>query len=153
VTIFDRFIIKLVASAGLCGAALVLSPDAAAGPLIMGGGYACIQGMAGDVTPPVAAEGCGPASGPLADMDGVPLALPGPMVAPVPAAAPVPLGAPVPVGAPAGAPVPVAAPVPAGAPLSDMADTYGGKGDPIRPAPAGGPLPGQPVLPGPSAAG
>ena len=143
-TIFDRFNIKVVASAGLCGAAIALSPDAAAVPLITGG-YGCIQGTAADAAPPVAAGGplaadvCGPASGPLADMDGVPLALPGPMVAPVP------------VGAPVGAPVPVGDPVLAGAPLSDMAGSYGGKGEPTRPAPAGGPLPGQPVLPGPSA--
>ena len=133
--IFGRFNIKVVASAGLCGAAIALSPEAAAGPLITGG-YACIQGTAGDAAPPVAAGGplaadvCGPASGSLADMAGVPLALPGPVVAPAP----------------------VGAPVLAGAPLSQMAGSYGGKGEPTRPAPAGGPLPGQPVLPGPSAA-
>ncbi|HET9891653.1 MAG TPA: hypothetical protein VFQ42_14240, partial [Mycobacterium sp.] len=35
--IVDRFNIKVVAGAGLCGAAIALSPDAAAAPLITGG--------------------------------------------------------------------------------------------------------------------
>ena len=150
--ILDRFNIKVVACAGLCGAVIALSPDAVAGPLITGG-YACMQGLAGDTAPPVAAGGplaadaCVPASGPLADMAGVPLALPGPVVAPVPAGAPVPVAAPVPVGAPVDGLVPV------GAPLSDLAGSYGGKGEQTRPAPVGGPLPGEPVLPGPLAAG
>jgi hypothetical protein len=148
-TIFDRFNIKVVAGAGLCGAAIALSQAAAAAPLITGG-YACIQASAGDTAPsvadtgPVAAGGCGPASAPLADMAGIPLTLPGP----------VPLGAPVPVGAPLGAPVPVGAPLGAPVPVGviDVAAGYGGKGAPTGPPPAGAPVPGQPVLPGPSAA-
>ncbi|HYB82510.1 MAG TPA: hypothetical protein VED43_12860, partial [Mycobacterium sp.] len=36
-TTFDRFKIKVVAGAGLCGAAIALSPDAAATTLITGG--------------------------------------------------------------------------------------------------------------------
>jgi hypothetical protein len=142
-TIFDRFNITVVASAGLCGAAIALSQAAAAAPLITGG-YACIQASAGDTAPsvaatgPVADGGCGPASAPLADMAGIPLTLPGP----VPVGAP--LGAPVPVGAPLGAPVPVG--------VIDVAAGYGGKGAPTGPPPAGAPVPGQPVLPGPWAA-
>lgn len=157
-TIVDRFI-KVVAGAGLCGAALALSPGAAAAPLMTGGGYECMQGSAAAGTPAAAAgapvAAC-TASAPLADMAGVPLALPGPVpaappvpVIPPPPLAPPPLAPPVPV-APVGAPVPAGAPVAAGAPLADMAGTYGGKGDPIRPAPVGGPMPGQPVIPGPS---
>ncbi len=46
-TIFDRFNFKVVACAGLCGAAIALSPQAAAVPLKTDG-YACIQGMAGE---------------------------------------------------------------------------------------------------------
>jgi hypothetical protein len=152
-TIFDRFNITVVASAGLCGAAIALSQAAAAAPLITGG-YACIQASAGDTAPsvaatgPVADGGCGPASAPLADMAGIPLTLPGP----VPVGAP--LGAPVPVGAPLGAPVPVGAPLGAPVPVGviDVAAGYGGKGAPTGPPPAGAPVPGQPVLPGPWAA-
>ncbi|MDS0337659.1 hypothetical protein NDO39_25820, partial [Mycobacterium intracellulare] len=48
--IVDRFNMKVVAGAGLCGAAIALSPDAAAAPLITGG-HACIQGQAGDAAP------------------------------------------------------------------------------------------------------
>src|ERR1700743_1876812 len=40
---FDRFSIKVVAGVGLCGAAIALSPDAAAAPL-KAGGDACMQG-------------------------------------------------------------------------------------------------------------
>ena len=53
--IVERFNIKVVASAGLCGAAIALSPYAAAAPLITGG-YACTQAQAGDVL--AAAGGC-----------------------------------------------------------------------------------------------
>ena len=53
-TIFDRFNIKVVASAGLCGAAIALSPVAAAVPLITGG-YGCIQGAAANAAPLAAA--------------------------------------------------------------------------------------------------
>ena len=45
-TIFDRFNIGVVAAgAGLCGVAIALSPDVAAGPLTTGG-YGCVQGTA-----------------------------------------------------------------------------------------------------------
>ena len=193
-TIFGRFNVKVVASAGLCGAAIALGPHAAAAPLITGG-HACIQGMAGESGPPAAAAGgplaaaggplaaaggpvaaggplpatggpvaaggplgadvCSSASAPLTGMaGGVPLAAPGPVVAPVGAPVPAgaPVGAPVPVGAPLIALGPVGAPLPASAPLIDMDGSYGGKGDPTGPAPAGAPVPGQPVLPGPSSA-
>ncbi|MBZ4622238.1 hypothetical protein GBO18_20165, partial [Mycobacterium avium subsp. hominissuis] len=99
--IVDRFNMKVVASAGLCGAAIALSPDAAAAPLITGG-HACIQGQSGEAAPaaggPVAggapaatappAAGAPPAGGavaagatdmcaaPLTDMSGVPMAVP-----------------------------------------------------------------------------
>lgn len=97
--IVNRFNIKVIAGAGLFAAAIALSPDAAADPL-MTGGYACIQGMAGDAPvaagDPVAAGGpaaAGACSAALTDMAGVPFVAPGP----VPAAAPVPIGAPVPI--------------------------------------------------------
>src|SRR6478735_9232439 len=106
-TIFDRFNITVVAAgAGLCSVALALSPQVAAAPLITGGGYACVHTSSGDAVGAAPAAGgpvgaapaggaCGPASAPLSDMAGVPMALPGP----------VPVAAPVPVGAPVGAPV------------------------------------------------
>ena len=150
-TIIDRFNITVVAAgAGLCSVALALSPQVAAAPLITGGGYACVQTSSGDAVgaAPAATEAvgaapaagaCGPASAPLSDMAGVPMALPGP----VPVAAPVPAGAPVPVGAPVGAPVPV------GAPLTVMSGV-GGKEQPSGPPPAGAPVSGQPIMPGPA---
>lgn len=167
-TIFDRFDIRVVvAAAGLCGVAIALSPDVAAAPLITGGN-GCLQTTAGEAAGGLpaaagglpAAAGCSPASAPLADMAGIPMALPGPvpvaapvpLAAPIPLAAPVPLGAPVPVVAPAAAPVPVADGVPA-APLLDMSGGYGGKGDPIAPPSAGAPVSGQPIMPGPAADG
>jgi hypothetical protein len=110
-----RFTIKAVAGAGLFAAAVALSPDVAAAPLKTGG-YECIQDAAGGNP---AAAFCAP----IADMAGIPMALPGPL--PLGAAAvPLPLGAaavpvpvvvpPVPVGVP---PVPVGVPpVPIGVP-------------------------------------
>jgi hypothetical protein len=101
-----RFTIEAIAGAGLFVAALALSPDVAAAPLKTGG-YECIQDAAGG----------NPAAGfcaPVADMAGVPMALPGPL--PLGAAAvPIPVGVPpVPVGIP---PVPVGVPpVPVGVP-------------------------------------
>ena len=103
-----RFTIKAVAGAGLFAAAMALSPDVAAAPLKTGG-YECIQDAAGG----------NPAAGfcaPIADMAGIPMALPGPL--PLGAAAvPLPLGAaavPVPVVVP---PVPLGVPpVPIGVP-------------------------------------
>jgi len=96
-----RFTIKAVAGAGLFAAAMALSPDVAAAPLRTGG-YACIQDAAGGNP---AAAFCAP----VADMAGIPMALPGPL--PLGAAAvPLPLGAaavPIPVGVP---PVPVGVP-------------------------------------------
>src|SRR6201992_4274203 len=117
---FDRFSIKVVAGVGLCGAAIALSQDAAAAPLKTGG-YACMQGAAGEVAAPAVAGGaagagpavaggaaaCAPAAAPLAEMSGAPVA------APVPAGAPVSAGAPAPL-VPAGAPLPAGAPVPSG---------------------------------------
>jgi hypothetical protein len=160
-TMFDRLSIKVVAAgAGLCGVAIALSPDVAAAQWVTGG-YDCIQTSAGEVVGAApAAAACAPAGAALTDMAaGIPMALPGPIpVAPpvpvVPVAPPipvVPVAPPVPVVpvVPAGAPVGV--PVAAGAPLLDMAGGYGGKGDPIEPAPAGAPAPGQPILPGPAA--
>ena len=55
-TIFDRSNIKAVAGVGLCGVAIALSPDAAATPF-MTGGYACIQGTAGETAPAAVAGG------------------------------------------------------------------------------------------------
>ncbi|WP_079011962.1 hypothetical protein [Mycobacterium tuberculosis] len=162
--IVNRFNIKVIAGAGLFAAAIALSPDAAADPL-MTGGYACIQGMAGDAPvaagDPVAAGGpaaAGACSAALTDMAGVPFVAPGP----VPAAAPVPIGAPVPVPAvpapviPVGTPLIALGPVLAGAPGDGVVSApiigmSGVKDALTDPAPAGGPVPGQPVLPGPSA--
>jgi hypothetical protein len=151
--IFDLFGITVAATAGLCGAALVFTPDAAAAPLPLGG-PGCTQQMAGIAAP--VADAAPP----------VPLALPGPPVAagapfpaaappfPAPAAAPpipplpagLPVGAPVLAGVPAGAPVVAGVPdtVPAVAPLLQQA---GGKGAPTNPGPS---LTNMPVvLPGP----
>jgi hypothetical protein len=154
--IFDRFTVRAVAAgAGLCGVAIALSADVAAAPLITGG-YECIETSAGEAGG--VAAGCAPAGAPLSDMAGIPMALPGPVAAaaPVPVAAPIPLGAPVPVGAPipvgapvpAGAPLPVGAPIPVGAPLVDMSGA--GKEQPSGPPPAGAPVDGQPIVPGPT---
>src|SRR3954465_7669156 len=91
-TVFDRFNITVVAAgAGLCGVALALSPQSAATPLITGGDYACLEASAGEAAGAAGAAGaCAPASAPLSEMAGVPMALPGPVpvVAPVPVAAP-----------------------------------------------------------------
>jgi hypothetical protein len=166
VTIFDRFNITVVASAGLFGVAMALSPGAAAVPVKTGG--ACIYGQAGEVAPfaggPVGAAGApvvaGACGAPLTDMSGIPLAAPG--------AVPVPLGPPlialgpplppvVPLGAPVGAPLPIGAPLVAlgGAPLdvvpaAPIIDMSGVKDQPTGPAPTGGPTSGQPITPGPS---
>ncbi|ORC04194.1 beta-xylosidase, partial [Mycobacterium persicum] len=53
-TVFDRFNLKVVACAGLCGVAIALSPNVAAAPLKTGG-YGCVQGMAGEGATPAAA--------------------------------------------------------------------------------------------------
>ncbi|MGB9251723.1 MAG: beta-xylosidase, partial [Mycobacterium sp.] len=61
---FDRFSIKVVAGVGLCGAAIALSPNVAAA-LLNTGGYACMQGAAGEVAAPAIAGGaavCAPAA-------------------------------------------------------------------------------------------
>jgi hypothetical protein len=112
-TIFDRFNVRVIAAgAGLCGVAMALSPHVVAAPMTTGG-YDCYSASAGEVGAAPAAP-CAPASAPLADMAGVPMALPGPVPV-VPAAPPVPvvpLAPPVPV-------VPVAPPVPLGAPVGD----------------------------------
>jgi hypothetical protein len=156
-TIFDRFNVRVVAAgAGLCGVAIALSPHVVAAPMITGG-YDCYSASAGEVGAAPAAP-CAPAGAPIAEMAGVPMALPGPVPV-VPAAPPVPavpLAPPVPV-VPVAAPLPLGAPVAAplapaagGAPLMDMAGAYGGKGDPIASPPAGAPASGQPILPGPA---
>ena len=55
---FGRFNIKVAGIAGLCGAAIALSPDAAAAPPIKtGGAYACVQGMSGELGAPAAGGG------------------------------------------------------------------------------------------------
>src|ERR1700749_4746561 len=70
---FDRFSIKVVAGVGLWGAAIALSPDAAAAPLKTGG-YACMQGAAGAVGAPAGAGCAAPvgAAAPMAEMGGAP---------------------------------------------------------------------------------
>ncbi|MDT5112276.1 MAG: hypothetical protein QOE20_4166 [Mycobacterium sp.] len=156
-TIFDRFAIRVIAAgAGLCGAAMAFSPDVAAAPLTTGG-YECMQPAAGQagaapVAAPVAA-GCSSASAAVADMAGIPMALPGPvpMAPPVPVVPPLPLAPPIPAVPviPAGAPA--AAGVPAG--VIDMAKGYAGKGDLVGPPAPGAPVSGQPILPGPGAGG
>jgi hypothetical protein len=144
-TTFYRFNIKVVAGVGLCSAAVALSPGVAAASLRTGG-YSCVQGAAGAgvCVPPA------PAGAAAAGIGGAPAAAPVPAGAPVPGGAPVPAGAPVPV-VPAGAPLialgGAGAPVP-GAVLTG-GPGLGGKGAPIGPAPASGPVPGQPLLPGP----
>jgi len=93
--------IRATVGAGVFAAALALSPDVAAAPLKTGG-YECIQDAAGG-------DPAAPFCAPIADMAGVPLAVPGPL--PIGAAA---IGAPVPVVVP---PVPVGVPpVPVGVP-------------------------------------
>jgi hypothetical protein len=169
---FDRFSIKFVAGVGLCGAAIALSPHAAATPLKTGGG-ACMYGAAGEVGAAAGGVGAGaggvgaagaaaPCAGaPVADMAGA-AAAPLPVGAPVLGGAPIPGGLPFPAGAPvpagAGAPLPVAVPAGAplialgglpGAPIADMAGVAGGKDAPTGPAPTSGPMAGQPLPPGP----
>ena len=151
-TIFDRFNVRVVAAgAGLFGVAMALSPQAAAAPLLTGG-YDCMSTSAGEVGVAPALAPCAPAAAPVADMAGIPMALPGPVPV-VPAAPPVPLAPPVPV-VPLAAPVPLGAPLAplaGGAPLTDMAGAFGGKGDPTNPPADGAPVSGQPILPGPGA--
>jgi hypothetical protein len=65
-TVFDRFNITVGAIAGLCGAAIALSPDAAATPLKTGG-YACVQGLSGDTAALAGAGGPEAVGGPAAE--------------------------------------------------------------------------------------
>lgn len=143
-----RFTHKVVVSVGFCGAALAMIPNAAAAPLKTGGGY-CIEDAAGAAGAPVAAAGAGGAPAlcaPVADMAGVPLAVPGPLPvgaaaigAPVPVVVPpVPVGVPpVPVGVP---PVPVGVPpVPVGVPPVPVGAAAG------APIPVGAPILGAPL--------
>src|ERR1700758_2413630 len=152
--IFDRLGIKVIAGVGLWGAATALSPDAAASSLKTGG-YSCVQGIAGETAPaavaggPVVAPVCVPPAPAAAALSG---AAGSAAAAPVPAGAPAGAGAPAPVGAPAG--LPVGAPVIAGAPTPGDALFTGvgglaGKDAPTGTRPTGGPVPGQPILPGP----
>jgi hypothetical protein len=154
-TIFDRFAIRVIAAgAGLCGAAMAFSPDVTAAPLTTGG-YECMQPAAAQAGGAPVADACGPASAAVADMAGIPMALPGPLpiAPPVPVVPPLPIAPPLPIVpvVPAGAPVAAAAPVPVG--LIDMAKGYAGKGDPVGPPAPGAPVSGQPILPGPGAGG
>ncbi|MGB8207194.1 MAG: hypothetical protein WCF69_06195, partial [Mycobacterium sp.] len=94
-TTFDRSKVKVVAGAGLCGAAIVLSPNAAA-TLFMTGGYACVQGLPGETAPaavaggPVVAAVCAPPVPGEAALSGIAGPAGAPVAAPVPAGAPVP---------------------------------------------------------------
>jgi len=151
--VFDRFNSTVVAAgAGLCGVAMALSPQAVAAPLITGGeDYACIESSAGELAAPAAAP-CAPAAAPVADMAGVPMALPGPLAPPVPVAPPVPIAPPVPLAPPVPIVpvVPAAAPLPVGAPLTQMGGAGGGKGELTGPPPPGAPVSGEPIYPGPT---
>lgn len=168
--ILDRISIRvLTVGAGVFGSALALSPGVA-----LAGGAECLQTSAGGAP---AATACAP----IAEMAGVPMALPGPVaplvplalppVAPalppvplaLPPAPPVPLVPPVsalaqplpPVSAlasPLVPPVPLADPAAAGLPLTTLSDVAG-KGDPTGLPASGAPVPGQPILPGPEASG
>lgn len=152
--IFDRFDLRVIAVGGLCGVAIALSPGIAAA-----GGYECLQTSAGEAGPAPAAPVCAP----VTEMAGVPMALPGPPIVPPlvpPPIVPPPLVPPVPPLVPPIPPlvppvpiVPIGAPIAAGAPLAPlttMGGAAGGKGDPTGPAPAGAPVAGQPIAPGPS---
>lgn len=149
--IIDRFCVAVVAGAGLCGAALALSPGAVATPFATGGGANCLETQAGFGAAPIA---------------GAPVVLPGPIpLAPVvPVVPPVPpIVPPVPPIVPPIPPVfpvvpvaggaPIAGGLGAAAPITMAAGT--GKGAPIATAsaPPAAPvvLPG-PVLPGPAEA-
>lgn len=130
--IFDRFNITLVAGAGLYGAFLALSPNAAATPLpIPTGGPAGIEQMSGADSAAAAA---------IAPMAG---ALPGPLAAGVAPDDP-PIAGPLPAGAP------MLGEVPAGAPLTMSNGILAGKGVPTDAPPAL--PPGPVVMPGPPSA-
>ena len=153
---FDRFAIKVVAGAGLCAAAVVLSPHAAAAPLKTGGVH-CLDDKAGGA--PLATAGGAPVAPCSAVIDaaaaGVPVAAP--VAAPLPIGAPLPIAPPLPIGAPIpiGAPLPIAAGAPAlgGAPIAQMEGAATGKGVPTAPPPPGdGPANGVAILPGPDSA-
>ncbi|WP_421845753.1 hypothetical protein [Mycobacterium sp.] len=162
-TVFGRFTIKVVASAGLCGAAIALSPGAEASPLKTGGA-ACLQGMSDEVAAPAAAApaaagGVCAAGAPVTDMAGVPLVAPGalpvvpagapliafgPPVPPIPVAPPVvppiPVTPPVP-PIPVAPPIPPPVPIPPGAPLIALGPVAAGA--PVAaPAPVGAPIVG-----------
>ena len=136
----------------MCVIAIALSPEVAAAPP---GGNECFEGK-GEVCT---------ASAPLAGMAGIPMALPGPVPA-APAVPVVPAAPPIrwfprrpdaggshgsPRAGGAAAPVPAAAPLAGGAGFTDVPAR--GEGAPTGPPPAGAPVPGQPLIPGPSAAG
>ena len=154
-TTFKRVNIAATVGAGLCGVAIALSPAASAG------GYECVQSPTGEAPAGVPA---GAVCAPLADMAGVPMALPGPppiappLVPPVvppplvPPLVPPPLVPPVvppPLALPvAGAPIVGGAPAVVGAPLTEMGG-LAGKGEKIGPPAPGAPVPGQPTPAGP----
>ena len=167
---FARFTIKVAAGAGMFGAALAFSPATTATPFKTGG-YECVSDAAGAAADPIGAACAG---APVTDMAGIPMALPGPIpaaaaalgafpavvppvpvvVPPVPVVVPplpagvAPVGGALPIGAPVvgAAGAPVIAPLP-GAPILDMA---GGKGASTETTPAGGPISGVPIIPGPA---
>jgi hypothetical protein len=152
--IFDRISIRVIAAGvGLCGIAIALTPGIAAAG---GCEYQTSAGEAPAIVP-------GAVCAPVAEMAGVPMALPGPVpIAPpivppplVPPIVPPPLVPPLvppplvpPIVPPLGAPIAAGAPV-AGLPLTTMGGAAAGKGDPVGPAPSGAPQPGQPIAPGP----
>src|SRR5258705_2379009 len=121
--IFDLCSTTVLASAGLCGAALAFSPSAAAAPLPTGG-PACLQQQSGLAAAPIeqmsgsavpaAAGGAAAAPACIEQMAGLaaPVVLPGPPVPPAPVPASLPPWAP---RKPA-ASAPMCAPPPASSP-------------------------------------
>jgi len=138
--IIDRFCVAVAAGAGLCGAALALSPGAVATPLRTGGGN-CIEQQMGFAAGPVAAA-------PVVLPGPVPIAPAVPVVPVVPPVPPVPVVPPVaPVVPVAGAGAGAAEGAGVAAPIATQAGT--GKGAPMTPS--SGKAADPVVLPGPQA--
>ena len=141
-----RLVIAVAAGAGLCGAAMALSPLSTATPMKTGG-YECIEDAAGAVGDPMGGPIC--TGAPVADMAGIPMALPGPLpaAAAAGAAAAAAVGLPVPVVVPpvpaVVPPVPVVVP-PAGGvvPPVPVGAAALGVPVPVGAGPLGAPLPG-----------
>ncbi|OBK20559.1 hypothetical protein A5634_12570 [Mycobacterium asiaticum] len=145
VRMIDRFCVAVAAGAGLCGAALALSPGAVATPFATGGA-ACMEQQAGFGAAPL---GAAPVvlPGPIPVAPVVPVVPPVPLVPPAPAVVPpVPPAVPVVPIAGAGAGAGVADGAPPAAPITMNSGT--GKGAPVAPPPtkAADPV----VLPGPA---